>query len=76
MNYKECLRYLNNWKTKKGNFKKEGVLILLENLCNKREKTERVCPHCNGKGQYHSPCAFGGSGDYFSCYVCNGTGEI
>lgn len=76
MNYKEALIFLNDWKTENGNFKKEGVLMLLEKLCDKQEKPNRVCPHCGGKGKDHFPCAFGGSGDWFECHVCKGKGVI
>ena len=76
MSCKEALVYLNDWKTTKGNFKKEGVLKLLESLCNTQEKLKRVCPHCEGKGQVHYPCAFGGGGDWSECKVCSGIGKI
>lgn len=76
MNYKEVIIKLNEYKTKKGNYKRDGVIKILEEIFNNENTTWRICPSCNGKGEEHYPCAFGGSGDWHKCKVCNGIGKI
>lgn len=71
MTYDEAIKSLEKSKTSKGYYKTDAVKVLILNLT-----TTRVCPNCNGKGETHSPCAFGGSGDYHTCHVCNGVGRI
>ena len=71
MTYSEAIAILSNNTTKSGNYKKQAVLNLIKTLI-----TTRPCPNCNGKGETHSACAFGGSGDYHKCHVCDGVGRI
>ena len=71
MTYKEAINKLEAHKTFKGNYKANAVENILKQLT-----TTRVCPNYNGKGETPSPCAFGGSGDYHTCHVCEGVGSI
>lgn len=71
MTYTEAVAKLSANTTKSGNYKKQAVLNLIISLT-----TTRSCPNCDGKGETHSPCAFGGSGDYHDCKVCDGIGRI
>ena len=71
MTYAEAVAKLSANTTKSGNYKKQAVLKLIIRLT-----TTRPCPNCDGKGETHSPCAFGGSGDYHDCKVCDGVGGI
>ena len=69
MNIKE----LNKYQTKKGNFKPEAIHMLLYEL-NKKPKKKK-CTLCNGSGELHSNCSFGGV-DCYSCSGCGGSGKI
>ncbi|MFW9602960.1 MAG: hypothetical protein ACMV1B_11680 [Prevotella sp.] len=71
MTYNEAIRSLEKSKTTKGHYKATAVEAILKQLT-----TTRVCPNCSGKGETHSPCAFGGSGDHHTCHVCEGIGRI
>ena len=71
MTYSEAVTKLSANTTKSGNYKKQAVLNLIVRLT-----TSRSCPNCDGKGETHSPCAFGGSDDYHNCKVCDGIGRI
>lgn len=71
MTYNEAIKSLEKSKTSKGHYKADAVHLLIKELT-----TTRSCPNCNGKGETHSPCAFGGSGDYHTCHVCDGVGRI
>ena len=71
MTFNDAVKRLEKSKTPKGNYKPNAVHLLIKELT-----TTRPCPNCDGKGETHSPCAFGGSGDYHECRVCEGVGRI
>ena len=71
MDYQSAVNTLEGSKTSKGHYKAEAVKLLIKELT-----TSRICPNCNGKGETHSACAYGGGGDYHQCHVCAGIGRI
>ena len=74
MTFTEAILQLTE--TKKGNYTKDSVHKLISKILISKTTSTRICPNCNGKGQDHSPCAFGGTGDYYTCKICNGSGRI
>lgn len=71
MTEEDAIIFLENHKTRKGNYKKEKVVELIKLLTKNRK-----CPNCNGNGTVHSACSFGGTGDTSICHVCCGTGKL
>jgi len=68
----KALKFLIKHQTKSGNFKRKAVLKVLKSL----KPSSTSCTSCGGTGEKHSKCAFGGTGDYYSCTTCNGSGKL
>ncbi len=71
MNYPEAVAALSVNTTKSGNYKKQAVLDLIKTLT-----TKRPCFNCEGTGETYLASAFGVSGGYHKCRVCDGTGRL
>ena len=76
MTYQQALAKFSIAKTSKGNYKPEIVHDIIRSIFTIHTTKNRICPSCNGQGETHSPCAFGGSGDYHTCHICDELVEL